>query len=199
MCIKSLLVTACPGRKDWDCACVGIDNDQCHQACLVNMSVTSTPFCHFAIPWGPVLKSLSPHFSVHLHFLLLLLQRKNTPSLSFFLPYKNNTPLYTSSLCPIHSSILLKLPNYQPILLQGSLSKPMWVLLGLLPASPRHSPFPDLPPVFLFWNFLFWPPHTWQVKFSKTSLKGEGGLEICFLEQGYDSSAGSMFAFVLTG
>lgn len=174
MCINSLLVTACPGRKDWDCACVGIDNDQCHQACLVNTPVTSTPFCHFAIPWGPILKSLSPHFSVHLHFLLLLLQRKNTPSLSFFLPYKNTSPLYTSSFPCAPSTApyswscrTINLFSYKALCPNPrecswvSFSQHLYTIV-LFQTYPQYS-FP-----------MFWPPHTWQVKFSKTSLKGEG-------------------------
>lgn len=64
-------VSSClPRRKVLGvCLCVhgeGIDNNQCHQACLINTPVTSTPFFHFAIPSGPILKSLSPHFCVYL-------------------------------------------------------------------------------------------------------------------------------------
>lgn len=115
--VHRLPISNCLSRKKalGLCLCLhreGIDNDQCHQACQVNIPVTSNLLFHFAVPSGPFLKSLSPHFVVHLcctHHLLLL--PKHSPSLYCF-----------PSLCPV---LLLKLPNCQPFLfIQSPMNAP---------------------------------------------------------------------------
>lgn len=110
-------VSSCLPRKKalGVCLCAH-GNDQCHQACLINAPVMSTPVFHFAIPSGSILKSLSPHFSAHLSSLLL--SQSKTSSTSFLFPTK--TILQSVPLSLPHFQISL-LPNYQTFLLQGQI------------------------------------------------------------------------------
>lgn len=107
-------VSSCLPRKKALGVCLsahgeGTGNDQCHQACLINAPVMSTPVFHFAIPSGSILKSLSPHFSAHLSSLLL--SQSKTSSTSSF-PYQDDPPVCTSFSSPFPNLSSAKLPNF---------------------------------------------------------------------------------------
>lgn len=148
----------------------GTDNDLCHQACLINTPVMSTPVFHFAIPLGSILKSLSPHFSAHLPSLLLL--QSKTSSTSF--PYQNNPPIYTSFSSPFPNLSSAKLPNFSP-------TSPFIQSLGIhLVASSCLSILILSADIPFLWFGLFILDRSC---FCKTTLKdGESGLKTDFSE-----------------